>query len=65
MRVVTNNRVALNLVLVALASAIGVSFSSQVLLDEAVRTTVENAVVSGVIAAVVFAAATYVRRNWW
>jgi hypothetical protein len=52
------------MVLVALASVIGVSFSSQLLLDEATRTTVESAVVSGVIAAVVFSAATYVRRNW-
>jgi hypothetical protein len=56
-------RVALSIGGVAIATAIGVFVSSQLLLDEAMRTTVENAAVSGVIAAGVFAAADHIRRK--
>jgi hypothetical protein len=47
---------------VAVAAAVGVVLSSQLLLDETVGTAVESGLVSGVIAAVVFAFADYTRR---
>lgn len=59
----TKYRVALGSGGVAIATAIGVLFSSQLLLNEAMKMTVKNAAVSGVIAAGFFAAAEYIRRK--
>jgi hypothetical protein len=59
----TRNRVALSIGGVAIGAAIGVVLSSQLLLDETIRTTAENAAVSGVIAAGMFAAADYINKR--